>query len=147
MVKEPRRPSPRDPKPWPRSQEDLHQWIQGLGQGAKKTFTKGSKALVKDARRPSSRNSKPWPRRPSPRDPRPWPRSQGSLHQGIKEALGKGANKAFIKVYKGLAREPRSSSPRNPRPWPRRPSSRNPRPCLGSQESLHQAIQSLGQGS
>ena len=66
-----RRPSPRVPRLWPRSQEDLHQGIQGLGQGGlrqgiqglgegiKKTFIKGSKALAKE------------PGRPSPRDPRP----------------------------------------------------------------------------
>ena len=47
-------------------EEDLHQEFQGFGQGAKKTFTKGSKALAKEA----------WTEGP---------------YQGIKEALGQGA--------------------------------------------------------
>ena len=44
---------------------------QVSGQGAKKTVTKGFKALTKE------------PRRPSQRVPRPWPRRQEDLHQGI----------------------------------------------------------------
>ena len=87
LAKKPRRPSPRDPRPWPRSQEGLHQGIQGLGQGAKKTFTKGSKALAKEQRRHSQRDTKPWQRH------------KEHLHLGIK----------------ALAKEPRRISPRVPR--------------------------------
>ena len=72
LTKKPRRPSPRDPRPWPRSQEGLHQ-------GAKKAFTKGSKALAK---------------------------KQEDLHQGI-QGLSQGTKKTFTKGYKALAKEPR----------------------------------------
>ena len=105
-----------------RGPEDLHQGIQALGQGAKKTFTKGSKFLAKE------------PRRASPRDQSPWPRRQEDLHQGI-QGIGQGSKKTFTKESEALAKEPRRHSPRDPRPWPRR------------QEDLHQGIKVLGQGA
>ena len=52
LAKGPRKPSPRDPRPWPSSQGNRHQGIQALGKGAKNTFTKESKALAKEPRRP-----------------------------------------------------------------------------------------------
>ena len=118
-----KKPSPRDPRPWPRSQEYLHQGIQSLGQGTKKAFTKEFNALVKE------------PRRSSPRDAKRWPRSHEGLHQGI-QSLGQGAMKAFTKGSKDLAKEPRFPSPRDPRPFPR------------SQEGLHHGSQEgLDQGA
>ena len=122
-----------------RGPEDLHQGIQALGQGAKKTFTKGSKALTKEPRRSSPRGLRPWPRSqedlhqgiqclgqgvnkaftkeprtPSPRDPLHWPRSQEDLQQRI-QGLGQGIKKVFTKGSKALAKEPRRPSPRDPR--------------------------------
>ena len=57
LAKKPSRLSQRDPIPWPRSQEGLHQGIKEvLGQGAKKAFNKRSKALAKEPRRPSPKD-------------------------------------------------------------------------------------------
>ena len=84
FVKEPKRPSSS---------------IQGLDQGAKKIFTKGSVALAKKTFAKVSKTLDNKPRRPLSMDPRLLSRSQEDLHQGSK----------------ALAKEPRRISPRVPR--------------------------------